>query len=69
MSNINLSVSSLLLFSPPESRFIPSSVRLLLPRSSSLSWDKLMLFARFAQQVTVRLQELTLEERQYKKGE
>lgn len=57
----DLRASSLLFFSPPESFIIPASVRLLLPRSSSLSWDELMPFARTSQQVTVRLHAFRLQ--------
>lgn len=57
----DLSVSSLLFLSPSESCAIPASVRLLLLRSSSLSWDELMLFASFSQQFIVSLHAFRLQ--------
>lgn len=58
----DLSVSRLLFFSPRESSIIPASVRLLLPRSSSLRWEEAMVFASFSQQFTVSLHAFRLQQ-------
>lgn len=62
MLNINLSASTLLFLNPLESFISPTSVRLLLLKFSSLSWDELMAFARFSQQVNVRLHAFRLQQ-------